>query len=287
MYLIGGHIVNDKGMGMSADVGFTPFLTAVENRADKALLTLNAPIFGKAADEFEIQYEFRFDDADCRFGRYDNAYFLSISSSHGKALSVKIEPKESGFQAFFSRTEDVSAGWIRFAVWTAFGTAAVFRQTVAVHASVVVHKRKAILFLGESGTGKSTHTRLWLQYVPETELLNDDSPFLRVEDSISVYGSPWSGKTPCYRPLSAPVVAIVRLRQSPANSIRRLRTLEAIGALLPSCPPQFACDGALSAKIHNIISETVKQIPIYMLDCLPDKEAVDITQECLFKTPNS
>jgi hypothetical protein len=276
MYLIGGHIVNDKGTGMSADVGFKPFLTAVENRDEKALLTLNTPILGKAADEFEVQHEFRLEDADCRFGRYDDAYFLSISSPRGNALSVKIEPEGSGFKASFTRTEDLPAGWIRFAVWTAFGTAAVFRQTVAVHTSVIVHKGKAILFLGESGTGKSTHTRLWLQHVPETELLNDDSPFLRVDGSIRAYGSPWSGKTPCYRSISAPVAAIVRLRQAPANSIRRLRTLEAIGALLPSCPPQFAYDEALSAKIHDIVSDTVKQIPVYMLDCLPDKEAAEL-----------
>jgi hypothetical protein len=266
---------------MSADVGFTPFLTVDENRDEKALLTLNAPMLGKAADDFEVQYEFRLEDAVCRFGRYDDTYFFSISSPHGKALSVKIEPDGSGFQASFTRTEDVPAGWIRLAVWTAFGTAAVFRQTVAVHTSVIVHKGKAILFLGESGTGKSTHTRLWLQHVPETELLNDDSPFLRVDGSIRVYGSPWSGKTPCYRSISAPVAAIVRLRQAPANSIRRLRTLEAIGALLPSCPPQFAYDEALSAKIHDIVSETVKQIPVYMLDCLPDKEAALLVNSVL------
>jgi hypothetical protein len=280
MYLIGGHIINDKGIGLSACIGFTPFLTAVENKDEKALLTLNAPLFGKTADDFEIQHEFQFDDADCRFGKYEDSYFLSISS-HRKGLFMKVEPEGSGFQAFFSQTEDIR--WIRFAVWIAFGAAAVFRQTVAVHASVVVHKGKALLFLGESGTGKSTHTALWLQHVPETELLNDDSPFLRVEDGcIRVYGSPWSGKTPCYRPLSAPVAAIVRLRQAPVNSIRRLRTLEAIGALLPSCPPQFAYDEALSAEIHNVVSETVRRVPVYMFDCLPDREAVDIAQGCLF-----
>ncbi|MBO6066250.1 MAG: transposase, partial [Lachnospiraceae bacterium] len=82
-----------------------------------------------------------------------------------------------------------------------------------MHASVTMHAGKGYLFLGKSGTGKSTHSQLWINNIEGCELLNDDNPVLRVEDdgSVRVYGSPWSGKTPCYRNLDVPVGAIVDL----------------------------------------------------------------------------
>ena len=56
------------------------------------------------------------------------------------------------------------------------------KDTLAIHSSCIVYRDKAVLFLGESGTGKSTHTRLWRENIPEAVLLNDDSPMIRVED---------------------------------------------------------------------------------------------------------
>ena len=76
-------------------------------------------------------------------------------------------------------------------------------QTLEMHAAVVVKETDGehlgYLFLGHSGTGKSTHARQWLQAFPDAWLLNDDNPILRIMDNgeVHVYGSPWSGKTPC------------------------------------------------------------------------------------------
>lgn len=69
---------------------------------------------------------------------------------------------------------------LRFALWMAVGFAGIPELTAAVHSSVIIYENQAVLFLGESGTGKSTHTRLWLENVPGTRLLNDDSPLLRL-----------------------------------------------------------------------------------------------------------
>ena len=83
--------------------------------------------------------------------------------------------------------------------------------TLEMHASAVVHGGRGFLFLGRSGTGKSTHSRLWHEYIPGTDLMNDDNPIVRYEDGrFLVYGSPWSGKTSCYRNVVAPVNALVQ-----------------------------------------------------------------------------
>ena len=92
------------------------------------------------------------------------------------------------------------------------------------------------MFLGPSGTGKSTHARLWLQYIDGTELVNDDNPVVRIyqDGAATVFGSPWSGKTPCYRNVRYPLGGIVMLSQAPYNKIHRLGGLQAYIALVPS-----------------------------------------------------
>ena len=148
-----------------------------------------------------------------------------------------------------------------------------------MHASVVTRGGRGFLFLGRSGTGKSTHSRLWLEHIPGTELLNDDNPVLRIVDGqVRVFGSPWSGKTPCYKAQNAPVGAIVRLRQAPQNRIERLGTVHAYGSVMASCSG-FRPIRSLADAQHETLSVIVEQVPCYQLECLPDEAAARLCQE--------
>ena len=149
--------------------------------------------------------------------------------------------------------------------------------TLLMHSSVVRHEGKGYMFLGKSGTGKSTHTQLWLKYIPGCDLMNDDNPVLRVIDGQTiVYGSPWSGKTPCYRNIQAPVGGITMLQQKPENTMRREGVLAALSALLPS-----ASNMKWERRIHSAILDTMQQViastPIYTLGCRPDEEAAQLS----------
>ena len=85
---------------------------------------------------------------------------------------------------------------------------------------MVIQAGNGYAFLGKSGTGKSTHSQLWLRYLEGYELLNDDHPIIRlVNDEVIIYGSPWSGKTPCYKNKQARLKAVVRLEQASENKI--------------------------------------------------------------------
>lgn len=86
---------------------------------------------------------------------------------------------------------------MRFGLWIMFGIA-ISPEAIAIHSSTIECEGRAVLFLGESGTGKSTHTRLWQEHIPGARLLNDDSPIIRMyQGQATAFGSPWSGKTPC------------------------------------------------------------------------------------------
>ena len=147
-------------------------------------------------------------------------------------------------------------------------------RTALFHSSVVSYKGHAYMFLGHSGTGKSTHSSLWLKYIEGTELVNDDNPVVRILDNneVWVYGSPWSGKTPCYRNVSYPVGAIVKLSQAPYNQIKRLKGIKAYAAVMPSISGK-RWDKELAEGLHETENLLAQFVPIWHLDCLPDEDA--------------
>jgi hypothetical protein len=172
---------------------------------------------------------------------------------------------------------------MRFGLWIMFGIVIAPLGAIAIHSSVVVKEHEGVLCLGESGTGKSTHTRLWRENIEGARLLNDDSPIVRMIDGkCIIYGSPWSGKTPCYVNKHVPARAFMRLSQAPHNKIYRLPALSAIGAILPSCPPAFAYDNALQDHICNTVSEIISCTPVYHLECLPDAAAAELSYSTIF-----
>ena len=154
-------------------------------------------------------------------------------------------------------------------------------DTLLIHASTVEFDGKGYLFLGKSGTGKSTHSRLWLEHIKGSELLNDDNPIIRiVDEKVYVYGSPWSGKICCYCNRRASVGGIVRLHQAQFNRIISLTGIKAYAALLPSCSC-MKWDHDMAEAIHSTISKVISMIPIYSLDCLPNPEAAILCNKAL------
>lgn len=157
----------------------------------------------------------------------------------------------------------------------AFRTASM--MTLEMHASVICNGGKGYLFLGKSGTGKSTHSRLWLKHIPGSSLMNDDNPIIRIgqDGQAIVYGSPWSGKTPCYRNVSAPIGGIVRIRQEKFNKIERMGIVEAYASVYSSCSG-FKADREMADGLHATLEQIAINVPCYTLDCLPDEEAARI-----------
>ncbi|MBR1799802.1 MAG: hypothetical protein IJ761_07930 [Bacteroidales bacterium] len=172
---------------------------------------------------------------------------------------------------------------MRFALWVATGLLGVTCGVVPVHSSVVVCQGRAVMCLGESGTGKSTHTKLWQETFDDVMLLNDDCPLVAVRGTdVWVYGSPWSGKTPCYVNAGYPLAAMGRIRQAKHNLIRRLSTIEAIAAVMPSCPPSLQKESQMLDEVASFVGGVVKNVPIYMLDCLPDADAAHVCRDVVF-----
>lgn len=159
---------------------------------------------------------------------------------------------------------------IDYALKKMYALATAGKDTLLFHAVVVSCEGKGYLFLGSSGTGKSTHARLWLELVEGTELVNDDFPVVR--DGM-VYGSPWLCKTPCYRNVSLPIGGIVMLSQAPYNKIQRLNGIEAYQNLLKSVYWHWCRNSHTAKSLYQTVNKLVSTIPMWYLECLPNEAA--------------
>lgn len=220
---------------------------------------------------------------DCRFFSGEELCLFDMSKE-GKII-LQMEYQRGGEVVNCSSCDNFDA--IRFAMWVACSMLTASSRITFVHSSVIVHQRRAVLFLGESGTGKSTHTRLWLKNIPDAHLLNDDSPLISLSQKSQptlVYGTPWSGKTNCYHNRWFPLAAVVRLSQAPQNAIRRLSSIDAFGALQPSLPPMLMQDEWFSDLFIDMLSDIILQVPFYHLACLPDDNSARLSHDTIFPT---
>lgn len=150
------------------------------------------------------------------------------------------------------------------------------KETLLLHASAPVRKGRGYVFLGRSGTGKSTHSRMWLENLDGCELLNDDNPVLRIEEGVPMlYGSPWSGKTPCWKNMAAPLGGIVRIVRAKENRAVRLSALQSFASLSASCS-SIIWDRSWKNIQEDCIEKIVGLCPGWNMECLPDGDAARV-----------
>ena len=113
--------------------------------------------------------------------------------------------------------------------------------------------------------------------------MNDDNPVVRVIDGQAIiYGSPWSGKTKCYRNIQAPIGGLVRIQQRPENTIRKLSTIEAFCNLLPAMS-NMKWDERVYKGVCDGIGELIRLVGMYELGCLPNAEAAILCHDTIAK----
>lgn len=143
-----------------------------------------------------------------------------------------------------------------------------------LHASVVEVDGFSYAFTAKSGTGKSTHTSLWLSHFGErARIINGDKPILRFkDDKLFVYGTPWCGKEGYNINTSSQLKALCFLERGCQNSIRRMGDSEIVSRIFHQVimPDNIQEADAFFALIDRV----VKEIPGYLLECTISDEAV-------------
>lgn len=287
VYQVGGHAFTldfPKGMLSEKELSaYAPFQTDTCFGKDR-LFTLSLTDYPKAmATKDKVSTDLEDENGRMTvFTREDGGLTFSLSNLSGSECGlIQISKDSRAAKAWIGGTPGERRYALDTALMLLYTLASSKLDTLLVHASTVEYEGRGYLFLGRSGTGKSTHSRLWLEHIKGSELLNDDNPIIRIiDEAIYVYGSPWSGKTNCYRNRRIPVGGIVRLRQASFNRITSPNGIKAYAALLPSCSC-MKWNHDMANAIHSTISKLIERVPVYCLECLPDKEAAILCHQKL------
>ena len=146
---------------------------------------------------------------------------------------------------------------------------------ILVHSSVLMINGEAVMFLAPSGTGKSTHTRLWRQvYGDRVTMINDDKPH------VNVYGTPWCGKHGIENNISAPVKALFLLKRNETNVARKLTIHEAFPYVFNQT---YRPDNAELMRKTLILSRTMAEnVGLFELGCNMQEEAAHVAYRAAY-----
>lgn len=154
---------------------------------------------------------------------------------------------------------------------------------VVFHGAAVEVGGRGYIFTAPSGTGKTTHIRLWLEhFADKVRIINGDKPILKLDgNSVSVFSTPWAGKERMQRNACAPVAAICLIRQSKENKITKIAPGECFSELVK----QFYLpkDTISRIKTLDIVDRVLKNVPIYLLECDISREAAELSFKTLTK----
>lgn len=284
-YRVAGHLfcIEAEEKYLELLPNYAPFQVESEGEEPLFLIRVNEdPI--PSIDGWEHLYTDRSDEDMPRiemFRRGDEWLFAVSMDREGALVSAMICSEDWHEVRLLMRPENA-----RFAIDNsamlvyAFATAG--KQTLLFHSSVTMRGGKGYMFLGHSGTGKSTHSQQWKEAFEDAELLNDDNPVVRLNEAgqVTVYGSPWSGKTPCYKNESAPVAALVQLVQAPHNEMTKLKMTQAYPFILASVSG-LKIRPDMMDSLFETIAQLLETTPVYRLECLPNPDAARLcAQTC-------
>lgn len=155
-----------------------------------------------------------------------------------------------------------------------------------MHGASISYEDKAYLFTAPSGTGKSTHIRLWKKFLGEkVKIVNGDKPFISLdinnegEMNPLIYGTPWAGKERWQRNCSEPLNGICFVQRGTENTIRKMKPEECVMMLFNQV--YMPDDSVAVGQTLELLDILVKHVPLYLLTCDMSEDAVRHSFEAL------
>lgn len=191
---------------------------------------------------------------------------LSANEDWTEACITLLDGKEDGLE-----------GALIAAIMTHLST----RGGLMLHASLVDAGGRGILFVGPSGIGKTTQAELWMKY-RDAVIINGDMALVGEKDgAFTGYGCPWHGSSPYCENRQVPLYGIVVLEQAKENTLERLHGVIMIERMMRNIfLPHWYQKGAEAAM--ETVDHLLSTVPVYLLNCRPDEEAVAMVERALF-----
>lgn len=219
--------------------------------------------------------------------------YISTDCECKSDFIIGISDTDIEYERRKSEAEDKKEGIpIRYFTDEYLETLAVYRKiaeqmlsydTILFHGSVIAVDGCGYLFTAKSGTGKSTHARLWREtFGDRAVMVNDDKPLLRItKEGVIAYGTPWDGKHRLSSNTSVPLKGICILERSAKNHIVRLDSKEQLRSAYPMMVQQThkSSNPSSARRTMELIDGLMEAVPIYRLSCNMEPEAAKIAYE--------
>ena len=171
----------------------------------------------------------------------------------------------------------------RAAIQRAFAEYLFSHDILLFHGSSIAIDGDGYLFTAHSGTGKSTHTRLWMQtFGSRAVMVNDDKPFLQLDgDRVWLYGSPWSGKHGLDCNIRVPLKGLCILERGPENRIERISSGDAL--LMLQKQAYRPLEERRETAFLQLVDRLSQAVPLWKMACNKNPDAVTVAFEAMHK----
>lgn len=201
--------------------------------------------------------------------------YLAADQDENQHIDIVINVDEKRvLKAMEEHPELVQDDWEYMITGSDFYTELLKYNGILLHSSCIVVDGMAYAFSADSGTGKSTHTQLWLKYFGDrAHMLNDDKPAIRLIDGkVYACGTPWSGKYDYSSPEIAELAGICFLERSEDNWIRKADTGKAVFNIFSQTVRKLNADRM--DMLFDVLEQIFAKVPLYEFGCNISREAV-------------
>lgn len=201
--------------------------------------------------------------------------YLSENQNENQHIDIKIEITKKRIDDYVKAHPELNAGdWEYMLSGSDFYRSIIDFGGILLHSSCVVVDGYAYAFSAHSGTGKSTHTGLWLKHFGDrAHILNDDKPAIRIIDGKAyACGTPWSGKYDWSTPEIVPLAGICFLQRSDTNWIKKAQTTKAVYNIFSQTARQINAEKM--EKLFDVLEQIFSMVPIWDLGCNISEDAV-------------
>ena len=142
-----------------------------------------------------------------------------------------------------------------------------------MHGAAISTNSQGYIISAPSGIGKTTRTKLWIENIPNSIVINGDKPLIKIEpDSVDVYGTPWCGKEGWNNNTYAPLKAVFFLERSESNEIVELDREEAFFRLLKQTYHPKDADALRKALF--LLKDLCQKVHFFQYKSMPNSDSV-------------
>ncbi|MBR3149414.1 MAG: hypothetical protein IKF64_04515 [Eubacterium sp.] len=155
-----------------------------------------------------------------------------------------------------------------------------YYDRLVFHGAVISYDNCGYIFTAPSGTGKTTHIRLWHKYIGGVDVVNGDKPILHItENKVNAYATPYAGKEGYQNHSLIELKGICLIEQAKENSIERIEVSDCLSRIMSQIYKPY--DAVATVKTLELLDKLLRNIPVYLLKCNMEEDAVKCSFEAL------